>query len=161
VTLSALPEGERRRAQVTTDAEGKFRFGGLEEKKYVLTVARSRDGHVLLEPVTAEAGKEDLKLRLDYGLTITGSVVDASGKAIPNTWINARSLEGGRSTSGRSAADGTFTLKGLSPGRVRLYIWTGSQQLQVDVRAGDQSIQIRAGRPARRHLVMRPLRPIC
>ncbi len=139
VTLSANPVGGGPSVRVSADREGKFRFGGLEGKKYAITLTRSAAGYILQKPVTAEAGKEDVKLEFEYGLLIAGSVIDAQGRAISGAWVSAS----GTNTGARTGEDGTFVLRGVPPGRTTLRLWANGKRATAEVIAGNQSVQIR------------------
>jgi len=139
VTLLANPVKGGGSVQVNTDAEGKFRFGGLTEGKYKITVQRSQMGFVLPEPVEVDAGTEDLKLKLHAGLSITGSVINSQGRGVSGAWVSMR--RGG--SSARTGQDGTFVLRGLSAGTVTLSVWAGGSMTTHEVQAGSRSVQIR------------------
>jgi protocatechuate 3,4-dioxygenase beta subunit len=91
---------ERQDKGVITDAEGRFRLTGLEAGPYDLIAAKQG----FVNGVTkAEAGAEDVVLRLGEGLSIQGRVVEAgTGKPVPGVTVQIarQTLDGGAPADG-------------------------------------------------------------
>jgi protocatechuate 3,4-dioxygenase beta subunit len=104
---------------VRTEADGSFAIGGLETGRF--TLSASAPGHASARKV-AEAGAEDVRIELAPGGSITGSVVDAQGRAVEAFKVSAERLErdhqgsGGNRVKDVAAADGRFALEDLAEG---------------------------------------------
>jgi protocatechuate 3,4-dioxygenase beta subunit len=125
----------------SSNAEGKFEIKGLAEGKHKLTVGRNNAGWIASKAVEAETGKKDVQVVVEEGLSISGSVVDGTGKGIANAWVSVR---GGSYGWSRTGADGSFRVTGLQPGAVKIQVWANGANHTLDAVAGDQGIQIRA-----------------
>ncbi len=111
----------------TTDVEGAYEMRGLKSATYKIEVSSEagvaeRDGY----KVETKAGTTVTKdIVLDDGGTLTGTVVDEQGKAVPNVTINATALTEDTSmffgdAPNKSDASGAFTIMGLRPGDYRV-----------------------------------------
>ena len=120
-----------------TDARGEFRLAGLAPGRYQLFASsRGEGGGYYSDPITIEVTDSDLtgiELKATQGLTISGVIMpdaQTNSNAIakfPRYRIMASVRTDGQpqmNTNGMSAiaADGTFQISGLSPGRVGFYI---------------------------------------
>ena len=120
--------------------EGKFVIKGLTEGKHRLRVGHNKAGWVLLKSVDTETGKKDVKIVVEEGLSITGVVVDNTGKGIANAYVQ---ISRGGSGWTRTATDGSFTLVGLKPGDVQIRVYANpGGSATVDARAGEHGVQI-------------------
>ncbi len=120
-----------------TDARGEFRLAGLAPGHYQLFASsRTEGGGYYSDPITIDVVDSDLtgvELKATQGLTISGVIMpdaQTNSNAIskfPRYRIMASVRSGGQpqtNTNGMSpiAADGTFQISGLSPGKVAFYI---------------------------------------
>ena len=120
-----------------TDARGEFRFPGLAPGHYQLSASsRNEGGNYYSDPITIDIVDSDLtgvELKATQGLTISGVIMpdaQTNSNAIskfPRYRIIATVRSDPQSqmyTNGMSpiAADGTFQISGLSPGKVGFYI---------------------------------------
>ncbi|MGQ9590412.1 MAG: MSCRAMM family protein [Planctomycetota bacterium] len=118
--LSVLLSGRRARAEeVATDPEGLFRLAELEPGDYSL-VTRHADYLADSRAVRVEAGAvSEVAIRLVLGEVLAGQVVDARDRPVEGALVRLV-LEGGTGlerASASSAAEGTFLVRGLRPGR--------------------------------------------
>jgi protocatechuate 3,4-dioxygenase beta subunit len=128
-----------------TNSRGEFNLLSLLPGEYTLQI-NSAEG--VAAEATYRTGSGDITIQLVSPLTIRGKVVDAAGNPIVpdgnyQVYINAR--RGSRYfSSATAAADGSFALKGLAPGKVTLNVWAGQRYkpATVDVEAGEQSLVI-------------------
>ena len=109
------------RAQTSTDAEGRFRFVGLTQGKYGILLqawqGSRHDGNVLSGGDDVAAGDTGVRMTMLAGVKIAGVIVDETGQAIANAWINANPPSGmGRNA--RSDKNGSFEITGLPAGQV-------------------------------------------
>ncbi|HEY1339666.1 MAG TPA: MG2 domain-containing protein [Bryobacteraceae bacterium] len=77
-----------------------------------------------------DSGKIDLAVEHERGpfnglAAVTGSVLDATGAAIPEATVTLREIAGGRMRSTRSGNDGRFVLTGVAPGAYNVEISAG------------------------------------
>jgi protocatechuate 3,4-dioxygenase beta subunit len=122
-----------------TDASGEFRFEGLRPGHYTAAATSEFDGggNYYGDPVQFEITDHDvtgIELKAVVGLTLSG-VVAAEGfttkellTLLPDLRINASSTSTtsvGRGSTG-VAADGTFQISGLRPGRVVIDVYSRS-----------------------------------
>ena len=120
-----------------TDARGEFRLNGLAPGHYQLSASSRNEGSgYYSDPITIDVVDSDLngvELKATLGLTISGVIMpdaQTNSNAIskfPRYRIMASvgsAAQPQTRTNGMSpiAADGTFQITGLSPGKVALYI---------------------------------------
>jgi protocatechuate 3,4-dioxygenase beta subunit len=122
-----------------TNARGEFTFEGLTTGNYSVQVRFSMDGssEYYAEPTSFEVTTQDvrgLEIKARRGATITGTVVvdEASDSDLANRLAHARVFalvtrsegEGEHNQFSESAiaADGSFRLRGLPPGKVRMRV---------------------------------------
>jgi uncharacterized GH25 family protein len=101
----------------TTDPSGEYTIDTLDAGEKTFTFSRS--GYTAQQKTVTIAGGKDSRLdvQMSSGMRATGSVVTDSGTPIPDATVRAMSaseMDGGR--SGRSDANGAFTIEGLAPG---------------------------------------------
>ncbi|WP_223643632.1 carboxypeptidase-like regulatory domain-containing protein [Corallococcus sp. EGB] len=115
--------------ETTTDEAGRFAFEGVHPGLHVL--ASNHQGLDALAEVEVPAGKEApaVELSLGTGVRQRGRVLDARGQPIPGATVYART--GGRTgfesawparRNAKSAADGTYELGPLVPGRYQVQV---------------------------------------
>jgi protocatechuate 3,4-dioxygenase beta subunit len=130
VSISSLTT-ERRREPAVSDADGRFRLGGLAPGgRFDLTVFHP--GHLPHEAPGVEAPlPEPLRITLRPARSLAGRVVDDAGKPIPGVRISlvetrelrmAGGAQGGSSSrsAGETDAEGRFLATHLTPGTVHL-----------------------------------------
>ncbi len=113
---------------------GEFNLEGLGDRRFRLTTGGNQsDWRPNPSTESWEPGATGVVLKAAAGVTFTGRLLDARGNAVKPQWIRATPVDGdGRNGSyARPADDGTFTLKGLAPGKVKLQCWLGNKQLEL------------------------------
>jgi RNA polymerase sigma-70 factor (ECF subfamily) len=107
-----------------SDAEGRFRIGGLASGAYVVSVTQPGDGSTSARPWESngvEAGTADLVVEMESAASISGRVVDPAGKPVASCSVQAYSETGDRYTpSDQTKDDGTFCVRGLGTGTYAL-----------------------------------------
>ena len=134
-------EGKRPHS-ATSDGEGRFSVVNLASGTYTVSIGKSGDreasapAYTPLEVKGVKAGTEDLRLQLETGLSISGSLVDTDGKPILESLpIEVVPIdEDGRfarkrSTESSSETDGTFRIPGLPAGTYELTFNAGRGSL--------------------------------
>jgi protocatechuate 3,4-dioxygenase beta subunit len=122
-----------------TNARGEFRFDGLEPGRYTIYLSSSfQGGDFYSQPINFTVIDRDvtnLELKAIRGLTLSGIVVPESdaGKNAAAQLAGLRITAGVRTTtnppvnnSGSSmvAADGSFSIGGMAPGKATLYLYS-------------------------------------
>jgi hypothetical protein len=118
-------------AQLLTDAAGRFHAEGLAlGKTRVLVRAKGLvpwAGSCLVEADRSQV----IEVRLEQGVTITGTVKDAAGRAQPGAevWSGDGSLYSDfyLTPRTRTARDGSFRLGGVQAGEIRVHTWWGGE----------------------------------
>jgi hypothetical protein len=140
-------------------ADGTFALLGLRDAAYEVTVqpqaaSRSYRGRELRE---VAAGEKALEVVLDDGLRLSGVLVDAQGRGVPEVALSASpadesSLE---SYDARTQEDGAFEFAGLAPGPHRVAAATrdaGDKSWLVEpsppVAAGSSGLRLTATKSA-------------
>jgi hypothetical protein len=101
----------------TTDPSGEYTIDSLEPGEK--TFSFNHSGYIGQQKTVTIAGGKDARLdvQMSTGIRATGFVVTDSGSPVADATVNAFSaseVDGGR--SGRSDANGAFTIEGLAPG---------------------------------------------
>jgi protocatechuate 3,4-dioxygenase beta subunit len=125
-----------------TDAEGRYTIKGLAAGRYVVSVrpkdSRETEGYVEefyrdrlrwenadLVTVGEREQVRDINFGLGVGATISGAVMDSqTGLPIPDVDVQADVDQGGAYANTRTDASGAYSLRGLAPGRYR--VWVGA-----------------------------------
>ncbi len=155
-TSGGDPRGQRTYGWGDTDAAGAFELKGLIAGKYRLNV-NPVDGLAPDEPpvveVAADRDTEGVTIKLEGGARISGVVVDEDGA--PQGGVNVFAMAGDRwrwSGGGRAqtADDGTFTLRDVTPGEVRVIAQRGwGNELRAPGKSDDdvqgERVMVRAG----------------
>ncbi len=123
---------------VLTDAQGRFAFAGLPAGAYILTAHRNdlgaffwgqtpQPGMVASLNLNAQFPHQDIVFRVARLATISGTVRDLAGNAMPNMQVAAARRAWGNGkpamqTAGNAATDdlGRFRIPSLSRGRYRI-----------------------------------------
>lgn len=141
----------RRRDGGTADGEGRYALSAPDTGPYVLIAAA--EGH---EPralaVTAGDGPLELHLVPVGGGRLTGAVLGAGGRPVPDATVTVTDGTGEVVGSARSGAEGRYTVDDLTAGEYTLAAHAPSCRpaaVPVSVRAGRetrQDIELSAGR---------------
>ncbi len=115
---------ERPTGFARTDGDGRFELSGVSPGRR--TVSASDDqGRQVAKSLEVEAGTRSVELRFAGGVEVSGRVVDDAGLGVAAAEVALESDAGGGWRGGRpeadSAADGSFTITGVAPGRYRLH----------------------------------------
>lgn len=149
-----------RREGVHTDAQGRFTLNGLDAS--VSQLAVRMEGFSTQRVAVPEEGKEAV-VKMHRSLTLSGIVVDNRGKPVEGAEVKldraaeaTEVWETGRREVGRtlSAADGSFTIKGLSVGSYLLDAYAiEGQLLEAELELQGDLADHRVELAAARHLV--------
>jgi len=98
-----------------TDAEGRFRIGGIPGGKLRLFARSALHASAATPTITLRAGelREDLELVLPDGFDVRGRVVDADGEAVAGTRIGLDSAADPMPRTTVTDGEGRFTLRRL------------------------------------------------
>jgi hypothetical protein len=103
-----------------SDAEGRYRIGGLAPGRLSLAANHVAFGHSVRE-LDVQPGDNTLDFELIGGQAVSGRVLDPSGSPVGEARVSLRSSS---SVTGPpdavSEADGSFRFEGISPGGYRL-----------------------------------------
>jgi len=124
------PQGAKGVAAVIhTDENGLFVFDALGPYTFLLYAGGGESAYVPHgEPLRVAIGEKDVTLRVDLGVEIHGRLVDGDGAPMRPSRLWVTSLPMTRPVSAsttRISADGSFTLRGLLPGKVTLHAQFG------------------------------------
>lgn len=143
VVMSSDPSRRFKPAgRARTDAEGRYRIGGIPPGKYVVTPMSP--AYVLLDlsnfppgkPLTLSAGDsvEDADFRVQHGGVITGRIIDADGNPVVMQPVRVTPVDPQQQYSHFFALDerdlstddrGIYRVYGLQPGRYRVSVGGG------------------------------------
>ncbi|WP_437738405.1 carboxypeptidase regulatory-like domain-containing protein [Sorangium sp. So ce1335] len=143
-----------------SEDNGRFVLRGLLPGKHRV-MARS-DDHVPPEPVEVDLVDErapEVTLVMDSGGSIQGTVTDEDRRPIAGAEVTAMSQQPGwGGPPSRSLADGTFVIKGITPGEYRVWATqAGMPMRRPGQAAGDApgvAVTVKAGSTARVSLVV-------
>ena len=113
-----------------TDAQGRFRIRGLADHAFTVVAGGGVDSAFAGgEPRRGvRLGAADLVLRVRRGVEMRGRLVDGQGRGFKTHYLTAHALAGPGGVSSWTrveAEDGSFVLRGVVPGRVRLSCFRG------------------------------------
>jgi protocatechuate 3,4-dioxygenase beta subunit len=147
----------------TSQPDGSYELAGLASGTFQIMVRTERgvpprDGY----PVEVAAGADlQRDLALDDGGSVTGSVVDATGKPVPDVAVTARPQSRGFAFGDNRATtslDGSFAIDTLPPGEYRVVATHGDDTLRKPGTSDDQKqgerVTVRAGETATVRLVV-------
>jgi protocatechuate 3,4-dioxygenase beta subunit len=143
-----------------SEDDGTFVLRGLLPGK-LRVMANARD-HISPEPVEVDLADDrapELKLVVDSGGTLEGSVVDEDRRPVEGAEIMVMGQQaGGWGPPARSLADGTFVQKGLAPGEYRVSASKGGMMLRApgasDMGPPGVAVTVKAGVTAKVQLVV-------
>jgi hypothetical protein len=121
-------------ANARTGDSGEYVLEGLGEFKFKLTAGgQNTEWRPVTSAETYESGATGIVLKTGPGATLSGKVVDARGAALRPQWIRAlpEGGDGRQQGYGRPAEDGTFTIKGLAPGKVKLSCMVANKMVEL------------------------------
>ncbi len=158
-----LVEDGRVGRNVTTDEDGKFELNAVRADSYVVAAGHPTYSTALARARVQEGRQIQLRFVLDYGATIRGTVVDASGSPADRAIVRvlawypeapAGLTEGGefgaiqlpwRAT--RADAKGEYELAHLPPGRIEIEAavqdGTGRTTVSLQVAPGQKVVEFR------------------
>lgn len=147
-----------------SDADGRFRIGGLSSGTYTLSITQPWEGSASARPwekAGVAAGTTDLAVEMEAAASIAGRLLDAAGNPVAAGSVQAFSETGERYTpSDRTKDDGSFCVRGLGTGTYALiaHAREGSPLLKnkvTGVAPGTTGLEIRlsAGESIRGRLV--------
>jgi hypothetical protein len=148
LALPGLDAGVR---AVLAGADGRFEADGLAEGKVTLTATRGGLAPARSTVEVSGTGQHETTLRLRRARDLRGRVVGAGGAAIAGASVfvtgDLVGVDGDDAylepQVERSAADGSFSFRGLPPGRVRLRVTADGQvETVVEAETGGPSVEI-------------------
>jgi protocatechuate 3,4-dioxygenase beta subunit len=131
-------EGFQRSEPTVTDEQGRFQIGGLTDAKIGLRV--SGPGHATAVRRDVPVGAGDVVVEVQRHGGIHGEIRDGSGVPVAGSDVRWRaassglqefSYGGGGERSVKSAADGSFELKDVPPGRV-VVVASGAEHVEAE-----------------------------
>jgi protocatechuate 3,4-dioxygenase beta subunit len=133
------PQGvQPSQAGAQTDAQGNFKLTGLAAGNYRLTV-RAANFAPAVVPFAA-AGSSNVKVQLEVGVSVSGTVADESGAALAGVNMSLQLYsEDGLQVGTRPKNDGTFEFRNVPSNRKwRVQGWGWSENAQYQLSAADQ-----------------------
>lgn len=116
-----------RRMFASTGEDGRFVLGGLPDLPFEVQAGGGLSGYLGEQASDVKPNTEDLVLHVSPGVRLVGTLVDAQGKPVATTSLGAN--DGAHRAAMHPYAqvgpDGRFTLSGLQPGPVELYLMRG------------------------------------
>lgn len=129
-----------------TDERGVARFFPLPAEKYDVLVRATGYAVEAVPNVQAAAGRvEHVKVTLEPGLSIAGTVVDSTGAPVAKAHVVGLLLPAFRTyPPATTAGDGTFSLDGLAPGPYWIFSFHDDkgQGQETKVKAGDRGVRL-------------------
>ena len=124
--------------------DGRFRLE-VEPGDYTVHAAAENYGPAVTEVSVGSSPGSDVRLVLGRGLTLSGKVVDVSGRGVGGLQVRAMSLESGTDRSGGGAMtlpDGSFQMGGLRPVPHRVFARSeiGAFAFRTGVVPGDKEL---------------------
>lgn len=120
--------------RVKSDSDGSFAFGPLDPASFRLQ-AKGQEGTLgFADVVLPKTGLRDVVIKLSQSGSISGRVVDSSGKAASDVTVKVRAFAGGRSmsimfngqdmmsNSAHTGPDGSFHIAGLKAGPYKITV---------------------------------------
>src|SRR5262249_40601435 len=121
-------------------------LGGTEP----MTINVEAQGYVGAKVENVAPGTKDLRISMTKGLTASGRVVDASGKAVANTQVGLRHSDGTHRQRAQTEGDGRFTADGFVEGSYEVQVYvrqadgrSTKAQSAGSLKAGDRDVELR------------------
>lgn len=126
IPAMAIVQSNDAPARARSDAEGRFRVGGLAPGVAVSLVV-SRDGFIATALPGIEPPSSSVEVVLQPASRISGRVLDPERRPVVEAAVMSRAAEGGLAGSSmpvvaRSDAEGNFEIEGVQPGRVEVSV---------------------------------------
>jgi len=167
-SVSARPIDVAARAQQThssserTDEHGRFALPGLIPGTYELNSYHEDYLRPETAPqVTLVAGEtpEEPRIELEAGGVVTGRVIDANQRPVPGATVEAIGRAWGTGDGAMTGDDGTFTLRRIRPGRLRVVAqreWFNDMRTPgtTDDDVQGKFVEVEAGKTAHVELVV-------
>ncbi len=135
VTASTASDAAGARAKgepVLTDLEGAFTLQRLNEKGSYLVRAQQVGGGVAVKR-DVRAGQE-IELKVPSPLVLKGSVLDPKGQSVSGASVRVRHEETGSVKSQRVDENGSFVIRGVTPGALELFAFAPTgERAQVNL----------------------------
>ena len=146
-------ESHESNKHITTDADGNFAAGGLDEGEITVQVQSWNQNFIATEPLVVEPGDRNIEIVVEAGESIAGFILDADGTPLKQVQLAALDENDKPVASGYAfKEDGSFEIKGLPKGRytVRASRWAEQKHTVLaeatDVATGTMDLELRAGR---------------
>jgi protocatechuate 3,4-dioxygenase beta subunit len=131
-----------------TDADGRFKFGGLENAaRFEVQMVGSTQGHIRSELTAVKAGDADIRIVVERGLEISATIVSSETAVVFRVEVLA--ADGTKAAESWASPGRKFTVRGLRPGRytLKLSMRKGEDIDPVmdveDVEAGGKEFEIK------------------
>jgi protocatechuate 3,4-dioxygenase beta subunit len=125
--------------EARTGLDGTARLLGLNPADSYVLGARGPESARLADAVTPTWKPVDATLRLSPGFSLSGTVRDAAGKAVPRAFVECTEANG-VSRQTRTRADGTFSFAGLASGTVWLRASSDALLARASVETGADDV---------------------
>lgn len=151
-TVQARVEGESGSSgSGRTGDDGAFEIQRLAPGSYTLAVWVPGNDYSRTEVPGVAAGADAVLLVVPRALTLSGRVLGPDGGAPPRGFLRLHPVDGGNATFGGNwDADGTFTVRGVAPGRYEVRARTRENPPMEGMAvagAGDEGVEIRLKSP--------------
>ncbi|MCC6486544.1 MAG: sigma-70 family RNA polymerase sigma factor, partial [Candidatus Hydrogenedentes bacterium] len=125
VNVAGVTNQENRWRNTESGDDGSFRIVGFGSGGTGFELMAFKDGYAMptvQAPTVPESGLHGVNLVMLEEATVSGKVVDPSGKPMQSVWVTAWPLSGGDGPIGKTETrqDGSFTIHGLFPGEHRI-----------------------------------------
>jgi len=147
VSMRVMVEGKQRK-WTASDEHGRFEVSGLPSGVIEIQITGTQTGHIRGPHIAVDAGDMDLRIVLQPGHTIKGTVAGPDGK--PRQRVMIEVLDKAGKTIGSvwvSGKEGSFEINGLEQGtyalRVRWWMEDGQNgSLETEVKAPSEDVAI-------------------
>jgi hypothetical protein len=125
------------------DDQGRFDFAGPVGARYRFQIQYTPRPAVLLDSPIGVVGGTPVRLQAGPGLSVSGTVRDRDGRALPGASLNVHSSDWSFSRQAQTGADGRFEVAGLAAGACHLEVSApGMAAAQLDAEAGATDVAI-------------------
>lgn len=132
------------------DDQGRFRIVGLAAGEFNVIVRGQNVAPAIARGI--QSGSFDVRFVLTAGVTISGTVVDASGNGMGNTHVNLMTEDGVWIAGVRTSQEGKFEMRNVPEGmrgKISGYTWAGGNYTQfshdavVEAGAADVKVEVK------------------